>query len=390
MTDPRFAFGKNWTDYVRRHMTPAAVATAKQGLLDLVRLPELTGLRVLDIGSGSGIHSLAAHLAGALSVTSFDYDEDSVSIARTVHAQHGAPSTWTIQQGSVLDADFMCSLGQFDLVYAWGVLHHTGDMMRALHNAAQAVAPNGLLALALYSYTAYQNNTVFGQPAPEEWLVIKQSYVEGNDQVKRRLIFQYIWRRYFARAGGNPLRLVGCAQEFFSRWYSYRTNSRGMNFFTDIKDWVGGWPMEFIKEDECFAFADREGLELLSFLTGRGNTEFLFRPVNARNHWDALLAARSVTPLQGPFKQLSAHVWQAAVPESLVHDTRQTPQASLVRLLEDTRPLIFPHCHREALEAFGGGRYHHEEPGKMLFSTSDNSDPNLNGRNYTWYADGVL
>mgnify|MGYP003595711983 CR=1 FL=1 len=162
MKESRFAFGRNWTEYVQKYLTPAAIAAAQKALLDFVRMSSLTGMTVLDIGCGSGVHSLAAHRAGAAKVVSFDYDVDSVSISRTLHVQAGSPATWTIEQGSVLDAAFMQSLGQFDLVYSWGVLHHTGDMMTALRNAAATIRPNGLFALALYSYTAYQNNTVFG------------------------------------------------------------------------------------------------------------------------------------------------------------------------------------------------------------------------------------
>ena len=386
MNESRFAFGKNWTEYVQKHLTPAAIATAQKALLDFVRLPSLAGMTVLDIGCGSGIHSLAAHRAGAAKVVSFDYDADSVSISRTLHVQEGSPATWTIEQGSVLDVAFMQSLGQFDLVYSWGVLHHTGDMMTALRNAAATIAPNGLFALALYSYTAYQNNTVFGQPTPEEWLVIKKNYVDGGSQVRRRLIREYIWRRYFSRAGGNPLTLAACAWNLFSRWNAYNKNSRGMNFFTDIKDWLGGWPMEFMSEKACLAFAKDAGLELLRMQTGRGNSEYLFRPKGAQNHWSALLAQRVPTPLASPFKQVAQHVWRATVPQNISCDTKFAPFSSPLRLMENDAAWGFAHCHRPSLEAYGMGRYRHEA-GQLLFASTDNSDPNTNGREYAWYVE---
>ncbi len=386
MTTDRFAFGKNWTEYVQKHMSNDAVASARQALLALVRLPSLDGLRVLDIGCGSGIHSLAAHQAGAAEVVSFDYDMDSVNISRTLHRQAGSPANWTVEQGSVLDKKFMQQLGQFDLVYSWGVLHHTGNMMEALANAVKTVALDGLFALALYSYTAYYNGTVFGQPSPEDWLIIKQNYVEGDDRVKRRLVREYIWRHFFARAGGNPFKLVNCAVTFFSRWINYGKQSRGMNFFTDIRDWVGGWPMEFMSERDCLSFADSVGFELLSMQTGRGNTEYLFRPQGGSNHWDALIAQRERTVLSAPYEQVADNVWRVDVPQSIPFDTVQNPFCSPLRLTEDGQAWGFAHCHWPALEAFGEGRYRHEE-GSLLFATSDNSDPNTNGREYAWFLE---
>ena len=45
------------------------------------------------------------------------------------------------------------SMGSFDFVYSWGVLHHTGDMYRALRGAAGRVAPGGRFLFALYRRT---------------------------------------------------------------------------------------------------------------------------------------------------------------------------------------------------------------------------------------------
>ncbi len=59
-------------------------------------------------------------------------------------------SAWTVECGSALDQEFLGRLGQYDIVYSWGVLHHTGDMWRALENVARAVAPGGVLFIAVY------------------------------------------------------------------------------------------------------------------------------------------------------------------------------------------------------------------------------------------------
>ena len=41
-------------------------------------------------------------------------------------ARYAAQAAWTIETGDILNADYLAALGQFDAVYAWGVLHHTG------------------------------------------------------------------------------------------------------------------------------------------------------------------------------------------------------------------------------------------------------------------------
>ncbi len=58
---------------------------------------------------------------------------------------------WKIQQGSVLDTDFMQNLGLFDIVYSWDVLHHTGAMWLGIEHALQRVSPDGYLYIAIYN-----------------------------------------------------------------------------------------------------------------------------------------------------------------------------------------------------------------------------------------------
>ena len=93
---------------------------------------DLDNKTFLDIGCGSGIHSLAAFLSGAKLIVSFDYDPQSVAATRILHRKAGEPKNWKIMQGSVLDEEFLRTLGHFDFVYSWGVLHHTGQMWQAI------------------------------------------------------------------------------------------------------------------------------------------------------------------------------------------------------------------------------------------------------------------
>jgi len=93
----------------------------------------------LNIGRDSGLFSLAARQLGA-SVFSFDYDAQSVACTQVLKRRYFREDLyWTIEEGSALENAYLQSLGQFDIVYSWGVLHHTGDMWEVLKNVDSAV-----------------------------------------------------------------------------------------------------------------------------------------------------------------------------------------------------------------------------------------------------------
>lgn len=262
MASDRFAFGKNWKRFVEKHFDQQRVDISKKHLLDFLGVADLKGKTFLDIGCGSGLHSLAAFQSGAARIVSFDYDQDSVDTTRFLRKFAGDPENWTVSQGSVLDRDFMASLPEADIVYSWGVLHHTGDQWNAIRNAAGRVAPGGLFYIALYT------SDVFVDPTPEFWLDIKQRYVRSGWFGKRALEFWYIWRFMLNR---NPLRIVNLIGVLLK----YK-EGRGMSFYTDIMDWLGGWPMEFSSIAEIKAFAANElRFEMLKVKGGEANTEYL-------------------------------------------------------------------------------------------------------------------
>src|SRR2546430_16519241 len=139
----RFAFGRNWQRYLDRHLTPAAVTRAEAQTASFLKMPSLLGKSFLDIGCGSGLFSYAAYRMGAKAIVSFDYDADAVAATKRLHERAGSPAHWRITQGSILDAAFVETLPRADIVYSWGVLHHTGEMWKAMRNAARLVSPGG-------------------------------------------------------------------------------------------------------------------------------------------------------------------------------------------------------------------------------------------------------
>src|SRR6266496_6740116 len=116
----RFAFGKNWKSFLT-NLDETRIAEAERSLREMLQLDDLLGKSFLDVGSGSGIFSLAARRLGAR-VHSFDYDPESVACTAELKRRYFSnDSNWTIEEGSVLDEEYMLSLGQFDVVYSWGV-----------------------------------------------------------------------------------------------------------------------------------------------------------------------------------------------------------------------------------------------------------------------------
>ena len=259
-----FAFGRNWRQFLDDVATEERVRDAQRSLQQLLRVESLEGVRWIDIGCGSGLFSLAAHRLGAGPMLSFDVDEDSVGCCRELWQREEQPADWKVAQGSVLDEAFLASIEPADVVYSWGVLHHTGQMWRAIENAAGLVRPGGLFAIAIY-------NRLPGLTGSVTWLRIKKTYVSSPRWVQwlmERAYLGYYVASLIAH-GRNPV-----------AWFRRYREARGMSVMTDLIDWVGGYPYEFAAVDEIFCFArDRLGMELVNLVSvpTLGNNQFVFR-----------------------------------------------------------------------------------------------------------------
>ena len=265
----RFTFGANWTQFLKR-LTPQRIEIAKQSLAGMLEESSLMGRRFLDVGCGSGLFSLAARELGA-KVHSFDYDPQSVGCTLELkHLFRPDDADWTIGQGSALDENYMRALGQFDIVYSWGVLHHTGDMWRALDLVKIPCTSGGKLFIAIY-------NDQGG--ISQAWRLIKHGY----NRVPAMLRFPYLLAVAIPFEGilfavwvvrGRPL-------DYIRSWTEYSTSSlRGMSRWTDLVDWIGGYPFEVAKPEQIFDFFRARGFLLQRMTTcggGLGCNEYVFR-----------------------------------------------------------------------------------------------------------------
>lgn len=262
----RFEFGKNWSNFLQL-LDDERIAEAEKSLRQMLEVEDLRGKRFLDIGSGSGLFSLAARRLGAF-VRSFDYDPNSAACTAELKRRYFPDDKcWEVSEGSVLDEPFMASLGQHDIVYSWGVLHHTGQMWKAIENAAMRVAPGGKFFISIYNQQGTQTKL---------WTKIKRTYNRSSTPVRMALVLMvgayFEILRIIARLARlqNPFR--------YKDWAA-RKKARGMNAWHDLIDWVGGYPFEVARPEEILDFCRKRGFNLTRMKTcggGLGCNEYVF------------------------------------------------------------------------------------------------------------------
>lgn len=249
-----FNFGANWHNFSQNSLTEEKLIQAQKDLESLLGQNQIKNKSFLDIGAGSGIFSIAASKLGAAKINGFDISPDSVKTAISNNQKYNAQAAIIFKQASILDIQSQEN-AKFDIVYSWGVLHHTGDMWTAIRNACKLVNKDGLLVIAIY-------NKHWSSPI---WKFIKKSYNLAPKILQRLLIYVFyivIIVAKFAVTGKNPFR-----------------KKRGMNFYYDVIDWIGGYPYEYASTNEVVDFLEKKGFKLNKLVAAQvptGCNEFIF------------------------------------------------------------------------------------------------------------------
>jgi 2-polyprenyl-6-hydroxyphenyl methylase/3-demethylubiquinone-9 3-methyltransferase len=262
----RFEFGKNWQRFISL-WNEDRISEAEKSLKEMLEMEDFENKSFLDIGSGSGLFSLAARRLGA-KVHSFDYDPLSVACTKELKNRFFVNDlNWTIEQGNVLDKNYLGSLGQFDIVYAWGVLHHTGNMSQALENVVPLVVGGGRLFLSIYNDQG--TLSLF-------WRALKKFYVQSSKPIR---ILVVLWIGVILESGAAINRLIRKQNPFPFKYWAEKKKSRGMSVWHDLVDWVGGYPFEVAKPEKIFEFYQGRGFLLKKLKTcgiSLGCNEFVF------------------------------------------------------------------------------------------------------------------
>ena len=262
--DKIFDFGKNWINF-SKNIDEERIELAINSFTSLIDI-DFKKKSFFDVGCGSGLSSLVALRLGA---KVFAIDSDAYSIISTTNLlkKFSRNKNYKIEQKSILDEEFIRKVKKFDVVYSWGVLHHTGEMWRALENCSLKVKKKGKLVLAIY-------NDQGG--ASKRWHYIKKIYVSSPKIIKFFLVgffFLYFEIRSFL------IKLLRFQNPFpFDDWKNKKKN-RGMSVIHDLIDWVGGYPFEYSKPEKIFIFLKKKGFILDNLKTnagGHGCNEYVF------------------------------------------------------------------------------------------------------------------
>ena len=179
--------------------------------------------------------------------------------------QRDDPDLW-VEQGSALDNDYLQSLGKWDIVYSWGVLHHTRNMSLALADASGLVREGGTLFIAIYNDQGRMSRT---------WLKIKQAY----NRLRGGLRWLVLWPTAAALWGPATLRDLAVGKPFHT-WRNYSKGAlRGMSPWRDPVDWIGGLPFEVATPEKFFYFYRNRAFQLEELKTcsgGHGCNELVF------------------------------------------------------------------------------------------------------------------
>ena len=348
-----------------KHFSEERLAIAQRHLLSFLKVDDLKGKSFLDIGCGSGIHSLAAWRSGARPLFSFDYDRQSVATTKLLRKRKGdPPEFWTVIQGSLSRRPKAFVQSSRCRRPTWSTAGQCCITRARCGTRSRMRAPGStrseLVYIALYASDA------FTDPTPEDRLNVKREYNRAPLLKKRWMDWQYAWNhsiRHELRARRNPLTFDPGADKK-SRGIS--APARYPRLVGRVSDGVRGE-----QGDQEIFCRERLGLSLVNIKAGEANTEFLFRRTGASNYWDEVLGSSPLVDLPGPFEHVQGFSWRAKLPPALSDES----DPARLMLYENGVPVGWPRQPYDHIAVWGRGRYGADRE-SIVFSATDNGDPN--------------
>lgn len=250
-----FNFGANWQEFSENSLDADKFKAAVDSLQKLIGTEKIKDTSFLDIGCGSGIFAIAASMLCAKKVIGIDISKESIAASMNNKSRFAPQNNISFLHKSIFDEDVF-ELGTFDIVYSWGVLHHTGNMYGAIDRACRFAAAGSIFVIAIYNKHWSSSG----------WKRIKWFYNVMTKPIKTLMI----WVFYL---------VIALAKLIVTRKNPFTKKKRGMSFYHDIVDWVGGYPYEYAGKDDIIKYMAGKGFNCIKYVkpsVPTGCNEFVF------------------------------------------------------------------------------------------------------------------
>lgn len=257
----QFNFGENWENFSKNQLSSTKIQEAKKDFVKFFQNESIKNQTFIDIGFGQGMSLLIANTLGAITVGN-DINPLSEKVLEFNKSYFSDIKEISIPIiiGSILKESTLNAIRQineqYDIVHSWGVLHHTGEMWEAINNSSELVNKNGKFIIAIY-------NKHWSSPL---WHTIKKTYNYSPKFIKKLIIsifYFIILIAKFSVTFKNPFK-----------------KERGMSFYYDVIDWVGGYPYEYANKEEIQTYIENLGFQLIYYNKAQvptGCNEYVFK-----------------------------------------------------------------------------------------------------------------
>jgi 2-polyprenyl-3-methyl-5-hydroxy-6-metoxy-1,4-benzoquinol methylase len=126
-------------------------------IIKFANFEKCAGLRVLEVGCGIGTAMQSFMQAGVLKYVGIDISDSSIEIAKKRRQVYGFSEKQCVLQCANIEEFNPDFENEFDLVYSFGVLHHTPNIRLAISNCRRYLRPSGTFKLMLYATNSWKN-----------------------------------------------------------------------------------------------------------------------------------------------------------------------------------------------------------------------------------------